>query len=105
MSLLPLLIDDLIDVSRRPVHLFDQNFGMGILGDELLNPSVTAPLRVGYYRPWRSQAARQSGVSNIENSKDGFKVRTKVLCCWGWCWMCPYVSSELQERLFKTLDL
>jgi crystallin alpha B len=79
MSLLPLLIDDMLDISRRPVHLFDQNFGMGMLGDDLLNPSLIAPLRVGYYRPWRNQSARHSGVSNIENSKDGFKVRAKVL--------------------------
>jgi hypothetical protein len=85
MSLLPFAIDNLIDVAQRPIHLFDYNFDMGMLGEELLNPSVTAPLCVVYYRPGRSQAARQSGVSNIENSKDGFKVRTKVLCCWDWC--------------------
>jgi crystallin alpha B len=81
MSLLPLLISDLLESRQRPVNIFDQNFGLGMLGEDLLNPSVIAPLRVGYYRPWRSQAAHQSGVSNIQNSKDAFKVRAEILCC------------------------
>jgi crystallin alpha B len=76
MSLVPLLMGDLFDELRRPVSLFDQNFGMGMLGDDLLNPSVVAPLRIGYYRPWRSQAARHSGVSHIQSDKDGFRVST-----------------------------
>jgi crystallin alpha B len=77
MSLVPFLISDLLDDLRRPVSLFDQNFGMGMLRDDLLNPSFVAPLRVGYYRPWRNQAARQSGVSHIQDDKHGFKVILK----------------------------
>jgi crystallin alpha B len=76
MSLVPFLINDLLDDLRRPVSLFDQNFGMGMLGDDLLNPSFVAPLRVGYYRPWRNQAAHHSGVSNIQDDKHDFKVNT-----------------------------
>ncbi|XP_023727557.1 protein lethal(2)essential for life [Cryptotermes secundus] len=78
MSLVPLLIGDLFDELQRPVSLFDQNFGMGLLGDDLLNPSILAPLRAGYYRPWRSHAARHGGGSHIQNDKDGFKVNLDV---------------------------
>jgi crystallin alpha B len=67
---------DLLDELQRPASLFDQNFGVGLLGDDLLNPSIVAPLRAGYYRPWRSHAARHSGVSHIQYDKDGFKVST-----------------------------
>ena len=74
MSLVPLLLSDLLDGVQRPVSLFDQNFGMGMLNEDLLNPSVIAPLRLGYYRPWRNLAPRSSGVSNIVDFKDGFKV-------------------------------
>jgi crystallin alpha B len=80
MSLVPLLISDLLDDIRRPVSLFDQNFGMGMLRDDLLSPSFVAPLRVGYYRPWRSQAARQSGMSHIQDDKQDFKVSTYCSC-------------------------
>jgi crystallin alpha B len=74
MSLIPSLVGDLFDELQRPVSLFNQNFGMGLLGDDLLNPSILAPLRVGYYRPWHSHASRHSDVSHIQNDKDGFKV-------------------------------
>jgi len=75
MSLLPFLIDGWLDELRRPVNIFDQNFGMGMLRDDLTSHVMT-PIRAGYYRPWRSQAARHSGVSHIQNDKEGFKVST-----------------------------
>ena len=78
MSLVPLLLSDLLDEVHRPVDLFDQNFGLGMLHDDIINPSVVGPLRIGYYRPWRNQAARRSGVSNLQNTK-GFKVRNSSL--------------------------
>jgi crystallin alpha B len=74
MSLVPLLLDDLLHDFRRPVSLFDQHFGLGMLPDDLLDPSVVGPIRAGYYRPWRNQAARQSGISQIQHDKGGFKV-------------------------------
>jgi crystallin alpha B len=74
MSLVPLLLDDLLHDLRRPVSLCDQHFGLGMLPDDLLDPSVVGPIRVGYYRPWRNQATRQSGVSHIQHDKEGFKV-------------------------------
>jgi len=71
MPLVPLLLDEL----RRPVSLFDQHFGLGMVPDDMLDASVVGPVRVGFYRPWRKQAARQSGVSKIQHDKEGFKVR------------------------------
>jgi crystallin alpha B len=76
MSLVPFFIDDILQDLRRPMNIFDQHFGMGILRDDLLNPHVITPMRAGYYRPWRSQAARHSGVSQIESDKEGFRVST-----------------------------
>lgn len=78
MSLVPFLVDDLLNDMRRPVNIFDQHFGMGMHGDDLLNPSFITPFRAGYYRPWRNQAARHSGVSQIQNDKEGFKVNLDV---------------------------
>jgi crystallin alpha B len=76
MSLVPLVTGDLFDELHRPVSLFDQHFGLGMLRDDLLSHSLVAPLRVGYYRPWRNQAVRHSGVSHIQNDQDGFRVCT-----------------------------
>ena len=75
MSLVPFFIDGWLDELRRPMNIFDQNFGMGMLRDDLTSHVMT-PIRAGYYRPWRSQAARHSGVSHIQNDKEGFKVST-----------------------------
>jgi crystallin alpha B len=76
MSHVPLLLDDMLNDLRRPVSVFDQHFGLGILPEDLLDQSVVGPIRIGYYRPWRSQAARHSGRSNIQRDKEGFKVST-----------------------------
>lgn len=78
MSFLPLLFNEL-DELRRPAlgNLFDQNFGMGLLNDQLAYPRHTVlsvPLRSGYIRPWRTQASEQSGVSNISADKNSFQV-------------------------------
>jgi crystallin alpha B len=74
MSQMSLLLRDLLDNLQRPASLFDQNFGMGMLGDDLLSHSIVAPLGVGYCKPWRSQAAHHSGISHIQDDKDCFKV-------------------------------
>jgi crystallin alpha B len=76
MSLIPFLVDDILNDVRRPMSLFDQHFGLGMLRDDLLNPSIIGPIRVGYYRPWRSQSTRHSGVSQIQDDKEGFRVST-----------------------------
>jgi hypothetical protein len=74
MSLVPFFVDDVLQDLRRPMNIFDQHFGMGILRDDLSH--IFTPMRAGYYRPWRRQAARHSGVSQIENDKEGFRVST-----------------------------
>nr|CAD7438789.1 unnamed protein product [Timema bartmani] len=78
MSLVPFLLSDVLDDLRRPRSLFDQNFGLGLLGDDLLRPQLLGPLSVGYYRPWRHLANRDSGVSNVKNDKDSFQVSLDV---------------------------
>ena len=75
MSLAPFFIDGWLDELRRPMNIFDQHFGVGMLQDDL-NPHFIAPLRAGYYRPWRSQVGRQSGVSQVQNDNEGFRVST-----------------------------
>ncbi|VVC35731.1 Alpha crystallin/Heat shock protein,HSP20-like chaperone,Alpha crystallin/Hsp20 domain [Cinara cedri] len=79
MSLLPFLLEDL----SRPTA-YDQHFGLGLL-DDMLVPSEyiphirTDPLRLrGYQRPMRLVAAPKSGLSQIHNDKDGFKVNLDV---------------------------
>ncbi|XP_067000247.2 alpha-crystallin B chain [Anabrus simplex] len=75
MSLAPYVMKDFFgdwDVFR-PTSLFDQNFGLGLFDDVLFprrNPM--------YSRPWRRIAARDSGVSNIQYDKDGFKANIDV---------------------------
>ncbi|XP_069691051.1 alpha-crystallin A chain-like [Periplaneta americana] len=82
MSLLPFEIENLLPEFRQPLRLFDQNFGLGVLNDDLLglhpHHSMHDPIRVGYYRPWRHQISRGSGVSNVKNDKENFKVNLDV---------------------------
>ncbi|XP_014253813.1 alpha-crystallin A chain-like [Cimex lectularius] len=80
MSLLPVLLNELLDDYRRPVcDLGDQHFGLGLFDDDL-RPSrlLSNPLRCGYVRPWRNLAAGDSGLSSIVSDKDGFKVNLDV---------------------------
>ncbi|XP_014291250.1 protein lethal(2)essential for life [Halyomorpha halys] len=81
MSLLPHLLNALIDDYRHPL-LHDQHFGLGLLNDEILQlaqgPVLPVPLRSGYLRPWRSMAAGDSGVSSYATSKDEFKINLDV---------------------------
>ncbi|XP_049943076.1 protein lethal(2)essential for life-like [Schistocerca serialis cubense] len=78
MALTPLISHLLEDVDRQ-MSLFDQNFGLGLTHDDLLLPRLSiVPSLSGYYRPWRHLAARNSGVSTIQNNKDGFKVNLDV---------------------------
>ncbi|XP_067002389.2 alpha-crystallin B chain-like [Anabrus simplex] len=76
MSLVPYVLNDFFgdwDVFR-PRSLFDQNFGLGLLDEDLLFPQ-RSPM---YSRPWRRMAARDSGVSNIQYNKDGFRANIDV---------------------------
>ncbi|KAL1138687.1 hypothetical protein AAG570_008749 [Ranatra chinensis] len=87
MSLLSLLLDE-VERNRRPFFgdLYDQNFALGLLHDDVLHPASTllsvplrsVPLRSGYVRPWRAMVAGDSGVSNIKYDPKGFKVSLDV---------------------------
>lgn len=76
MALTPFLLDQVIDDIIRPT-VYDQHFGLGLpLADFARDYSV--PLRSGYLRPWRHVNAHQSGLSNVINDKDSFKVNLDV---------------------------
>lgn len=82
MSLIPFL-SEIIDEYSRPRRepLYDQNFGVGLLTDEILRPMNTLmpmPLRCGYLRPWRSLAAPDSGVSSIQINENEFVINLDV---------------------------
>ncbi|XP_063234356.1 protein lethal(2)essential for life-like [Bacillus rossius redtenbacheri] len=78
MALVPFLLSDMLDDLRRPSSLLDQNFGLGLLNDDLVTPRVASPLQLFYYRPWRLQASKESGISNVQNDKEKFKVMLDV---------------------------
>uniref|UniRef100_A0A023F6Z5 Putative small heat shock protein n=1 Tax=Triatoma infestans TaxID=30076 RepID=A0A023F6Z5_TRIIF len=76
MSLLPVLINELLDDYRRPFFgsIYDQNFGMGLFDDDILTPTSTLlsmPLR-----PWRIFG--DSGVSTVSSDSNEFKVNLDV---------------------------
>nr|AJP36907.1 heat shock protein 20.4 [Oxya chinensis] len=78
MALTPMVRHLMHDVDKQ-MALFDQHFGLGLTHDDLLLPRVSVvPALSGYYRPWRHLTARHSGVSTIQNNKDGFKVNLDV---------------------------
>jgi hypothetical protein len=76
MSVIPPMMNDLKQFRH---HLFDQNFGLGILHDDVMHTtprsSVVGPLRFGYYHPWHYQSAQRSNVCKNKDDKDCFKVR------------------------------
>lgn len=85
-SLRQLLLNELLDELNDPFSaLTDQNFGIGLLHDDLntrqrqpQTTTVSLPLASAYVRPWRITPARQSGVSNIHHDKAAFKVNLDV---------------------------
>ncbi|XP_014290386.1 protein lethal(2)essential for life [Halyomorpha halys] len=82
MSLIPFL-SELIDEYSRPRRepLYDQNFGIGLLTDEILRPMnalMSMPLRCGYLRPWRNLAASDSGISSIQINENEFVINLDV---------------------------
>ncbi|XP_047121575.1 alpha-crystallin A chain-like [Schistocerca piceifrons] len=78
MATLPMVVR-LLEELNQPASLFDQNFGLGMLADDLIAPRITSvPLLSGYYRPWRHQPTSRSGTSNIKNKKEGFEVSLDV---------------------------
>ncbi|XP_050546703.1 alpha-crystallin A chain-like [Daktulosphaira vitifoliae] len=78
MSLLPYLLEEF----SRPI-LHDQYFGLGLLDDDIVVPRHSLQHAVPsmtrrYHSPWRLVAAPDSGLSRIQNDKNGFKVNLDV---------------------------
>ena len=91
MSLVPLLWSDWWEDLDRPHRLLDQNFGLGLRPEQLLNPGileqyilpsrdrrVRSPLM--YYRPWGEMLRKSEGggVSIVKADKDKFQVNLDV---------------------------
>lgn len=70
-------IDDDMFFSR-PSRLMDQQFGLGLRRDDLLNSleSTLSSYRRPYIRPWRTANAlqKQDSGSTIQQDKDKFQV-------------------------------
>lgn len=85
MSLLPYLLDELDP--WRPSRILDQHFGLGLIPEDLLQPStfpstfrnyLRNPYPPSYYRPWRTVASAGDAGSTITADKDKFQVRLDV---------------------------
>lgn len=87
MSLVPLLFSDWWEDLDHPHRLFDQNFGLGVHPDQLMNPSERfmlpqrdhrvrpCPSYRFYYRPWGEPIRKDdSGTSTVKADKDKFQV-------------------------------
>ncbi|EFN87098.1 protein lethal(2)essential for life [Harpegnathos saltator] len=87
MSLVPLLFSDWWEDLEHPHRLFDQNFGLGVHPEQLINPNVlerfVMPQRDRrmrscpwvYYRPWGELSRKDdSGTSTVKANKDKFQV-------------------------------
>ncbi|KAF5305864.1 hypothetical protein FQR65_LT18667 [Abscondita terminalis] len=80
MSMVPMLFRDWWDDLEfsRPHRLMDQQFGTALNRDELVNSFSSFPryslLSNRYFRPWRSEIARQDSGSIISGDKEKFQV-------------------------------
>ncbi|CAG9839457.1 unnamed protein product [Diabrotica balteata] len=82
MSMVPLLFRDWWDEEDllRPSRLLDQQFGLGLRRDDLLNSIRDVPRRSAgfprYIRPWSTSSAlqRQDSGSTITHDHDKFQV-------------------------------
>ena len=87
MSLIPLLFSEWWEDLDHPHRLFDQNFGLGLYPEQLLNPNILdqyiLPSRdrrlrspLIYYRPWGELLRKNEGggTSTVKADKDKFQV-------------------------------
>uniref|UniRef100_A0A1B6GR70 SHSP domain-containing protein n=1 Tax=Cuerna arida TaxID=1464854 RepID=A0A1B6GR70_9HEMI len=78
MSMVPYIVREMLREMDRPT-LYDQHFGLGLSPASLMDHGLlTTPLLSGYMRPWRLLNQADSGMSNIVNDKDNFKVSLDV---------------------------
>ncbi|XP_043259416.1 protein lethal(2)essential for life-like [Colletes gigas] len=91
MALIPLLFSDWWEDLDRPHRLFDQNFGLGLHPEQLLNANILDQYMVPrqadrrlmmrdpllrYYRPWGEllRKGEGGGTSTVKADKDKFQV-------------------------------
>nr|ABD98776.1 putative small heat shock protein [Graphocephala atropunctata] len=78
MSMVPYIVREMLRDMDRPT-LYDQHFGLGLSPANLVDHGLlTTPMLSGYLRPWRILNQADSGLSNIVNDKDNFKVSLDV---------------------------
>lgn len=76
MSIYPFYIE--YKQPRRPQHLFDQHFGMGLTPQDQLT-IIAVPRRKFYNRPWSNlQAEAQDSGSTIKEDKDKYQINLDV---------------------------
>ncbi|XP_029165155.1 protein lethal(2)essential for life-like [Nylanderia fulva] len=86
MSLVPLLFSDWWEDLEYPHRIFDQNFGLSLHPDQLMNSNIlerfaqqrdrrlrSSPV---YYRPWGEmlRTSNEAGTSTVRADKDKFQV-------------------------------
>ena len=86
MSLIPLMFSEWWEDLDRPHRLFDQNFGLGLYPEQLLNPNILDQYILPsqdrrlrnpliYYRPWGELLRKnEGGTSTVKADKDKFQV-------------------------------
>ncbi|GFQ74506.1 protein lethal(2)essential for life [Trichonephila clavata] len=75
MSLFPLVSRGWWDAWDYPSRILDQHFGMGLLDDDLLSPTLYSGFLL---RPRTQLNIDNSGQSEVENDPDKFKVMLNV---------------------------
>ncbi|CAL1297284.1 unnamed protein product [Larinioides sclopetarius] len=75
MSLLPLLTRNWWDAWDYPSRICDQHFGMGLLDNDLLPPTMYSGFLL---RPRTQSNIDSSGLSEVKNEPDNFKVMLNV---------------------------
>ncbi|XP_011500514.1 PREDICTED: protein lethal(2)essential for life-like [Ceratosolen solmsi marchali] len=89
MSFAPLMFSNWWEDLKRPHHLLDQDFGLGLHADQLITPGrldLYHPYHgrginaVNYIRPWAEllRSGDKGGLSTVEADKDKFLVTLDV---------------------------
>lgn len=77
MSIVPYLVNELLSQLESP-SIYEHPHSLPLSVYFHPHERMTAPLRAGYLRPWQHRLQNESGISNIKNDKDSFKVSLDV---------------------------
>ncbi|XP_066153992.1 protein lethal(2)essential for life-like [Euwallacea fornicatus] len=83
MSLLPYFLDDPYAYYPRPSRILDQQFGLGLDVEDLLQPlhlnnRLITRTPAGYLRNWRANSSTQDAGSTVSYDKDKFQANLDV---------------------------